>query len=118
MKINQEKNIAFYAVDMEGAKSVDMRVLIGPNDASDNIIMRQFAIQGQGHTPRHRHNYEHVVRVLSNHGVFIDEAGNEHPLAPGQSLYVAPNELHQFVNPNNEPFEFLCIIPNPAKIEA
>ncbi len=47
--------------------------------------------------------------------LLIDENGNEHEVRKGQSLFVKPNEKHQFRNPYNEDFEFTCIIPNPEK---
>ena len=45
--------------------------------------------------------------------ILIDENGAEHELMQGQSAYVKPNDMHQFRNPYDEDFEFLCIIPNP-----
>ncbi len=117
MKINTESSLSFEKVNMKGADNVEMKILIGPNESSDNIIMRHFSIGASGNTPRHTHNYEHVVRVVKNKGIFHDAEGNKHELAEGQSLFIAPNELHQFLNPNEEAFEFLCIIPNPEKIE-
>jgi len=112
MKINQNEQIRADKVQMEGAKRVSMKILIGPEDQSDNIIMRQFKITSGGHTPRHTHNYEHVVKIESNRGIIVDEKGNEHEIKRGQSVFVKPNELHQFKNPFDEDFEFICIIPN------
>ncbi len=112
MKINENENIQSVDVQMDGAKDVKMQILIGTGDESDNIIMRKFKIAPGGHTPRHTHNYEHVVKIESNRGIIIDENGVEHKLAKGQSVYVKPNELHQFKNPFDEAFEFICIIPN------
>ena len=112
MKINQNEQIQSNEVEMDGAKNVSMKILIGTEDHSDNIIMRQFKISPGGHTPRHTHNYEHVVKIESNRGIIIDEEGKEHELQKGQSVFVKPNELHQFKNPFDEEFEFICIIPN------
>ena len=113
MKINDNNKIHEAEVQMEGAKDVTMRILIGPEDQSTGIIMRKFKIRPGGHTPRHTHNYEHVIKVESNSGILIDENGVEHELKAGQSAFVKPNDLHQFRNPNDKDFEFLCIIPNP-----
>ncbi len=114
MKINTNSEVASAVVTMEGAKDVRMKILIGPDDGSDNIIMRHFTIAPGGNTPFHQHNYEHVVKVESNRGIAVDEHGKEFEVSRGQSLYVSPNKLHQFRNPFSEDFEFLCIIPNPA----
>lgn len=112
MKINQNELIQAVEVQMDGAKNVSMKILIGTEDQSDNIIMRQFKILPGGHTPRHTHNYEHVVKIESNRGIIIDEDGKEHEVQKGQSVFVKPNELHQFKNPFDKEFEFICIIPN------
>jgi len=115
MKINNNELIPAAPVNFEGAKDVKMKILIRPADGSDNIIMRHFIIAPGGNTPNHRHNYEHVVKILKNKGIAVDDAGNEHEIHENQSLFVKPNEKHQFRNPFNDNFEFLCIIPNPEK---
>ena len=115
MKINTNAEIPEKQVEMEGAKEVTMKILIGTGDGSDNIIMRRFRILPGGNTPHHSHNYEHVIKVESGRGIAIDENGNELDLAEGQSTFVPANSTHQFKNPYGEPFEFLCIIPNPEK---
>ncbi len=115
MKINNNEEIVAAEVKMEGAKDVKMKILIGLNDGSDNIIMRHFIVAPGGCTPFHQHNYEHVVKVERNRGIAIDEDGKEHEIEKGQSIFVTPNEKHQFRNPYSEDFEFICIIPNPDK---
>jgi quercetin dioxygenase-like cupin family protein len=92
-----------------------MKILIGLTDESDNIIMRQFTIAPEGHTPYHQHNYEHLVKVEKNKGMVVDENGDQHEVQKGQSVFVKANEKHQFRNPFGEDFEFICIIPNPDK---
>lgn len=115
MKINTNDNIAATEVKMEGAKNVKMKILIGLNEESNNIIMRHFIVSPGGNTPFHNHNYEHVIKIESNKGIAVDENGKEHEVRKGQSLFVKPNEMHQFRNPFNDDFEFTCIIPNPDK---
>ncbi len=115
MKINNNSMIAAPEVEMEGASNVRMRILIGPDDGSDDIIMRHFMVAPGGHTPFHHHNYEHVIKIEAGRGVAVDKDGNGHEVGVGQSLYVTPGDLHQFRNPFDDTFEFICIIPNPAK---
>ena len=113
MKLKRDSDVQGTPVEMEGAKDVTMKILIGPDDGSRNIIMRLFRVLAGGHTPYHTHDFEHLVRVLAGKGVVIDEDGNKHELSPGQSVFVKPNEKHQFANPFSEPFEMTCTIPNP-----
>ncbi len=115
MKINNNENILAGEVRMEGAKEVKMKMLVGLNDGSENIFMRHLIIATGGNTPYHQHNYEHVIKVEKNRGIAVDENGNEHEVKKGQSLFVRPDEKHQFGNPFNEDFEFICMIPNPDK---
>ena len=114
MKIKRDSEIDGASVEMDGAKDVTMRILIGPDDGSLNILMRLFSIAPGGHTPYHTHDYEHLVKVQTGKGVVIDKDGNKHDLSPGQNVFVEPNEKHQFANPFSEPFELTCTIPNPA----
>ncbi len=115
MKIKHDADVHAAAVDMEGAKDVTMQILIGPDDGSQNIIVRLFTIAPGGHTPYHTHDYEHLVRAQSGVGVVVDKDGNKHELSRGQNVFVEPNEKHQFANPFSEPFEFTCTIPNPDR---
>ena len=112
MKINQDKELKEVKVELDGAKNLTKKVLVGPEHGSNNIVMRYFRILPQGHTPYHKHNYEHVVKVQKGKGIAVDAQGKEHELSPGQSIFIAPNEEHQVKNPFAEPFELICIIPN------
>jgi len=115
MKIKRDSLIEDKAVEMEGAKDVTMKILIGQNEGSENIIMRYFVIQPGGHTPFHNHPYEHVIKVEKGQGIAVDASKKEHVISVGQSLFVEPNEKHQFKNISKETLELVCIIPNPEK---
>lgn len=112
MIINENDKVPETPVDLEGAENVTKKILIGEEEGSKDIIMRYFKIMPGGHSPFHRHNYEHLVKIERGRGIFIDNDKNEHIVMTGHSLFVAPNEMHQFRNPFSEPFEFICIIPN------
>lgn len=111
MKINKNDDVKQIDVQMDGVKDVKKRVLIGPEDNSQNIIMRLFTVAPGGHTPHHSHDFEHVVKIEKGRGIAVSEEG-ETEVSVGNSLFVEPNEIHQFKNPFEEDFEFLCIIPN------
>ena len=117
MKININEELENKEVIMEGAENVKMRVLIGPEDKSDNIIMRKFTILPGGNTPKHSHDFEHIVKFEKGNGIFLDSKGNKHEVNEGKSLFVPSNEEHQFQNPstNDKEFQFLCIILNPDR---
>ena len=114
MRLKHDADVQANEVSMDGAADTTIQILVGPDDGSDNIVMRLFRIMPGGHTPYHVHDFEHVVRVQSGKGIARDKDGNEHPLSHGQSVFVPANEKHQFANPADaaEPFEVLCIILN------
>ena len=111
MKVAHNKDIASQEVTMEGASGCEVRWLVGKPDGAPNFAMRQFEVAPGGYTPRHSHPYEHEVYVLGGSGVVV-EGEREHPLEPGDCVYVAPDEIHQFKNTGREPLSFLCVVPH------
>jgi quercetin dioxygenase-like cupin family protein len=111
MRINLESQLPHNPVEIEGAENVRMSILVGSRDGSNDIIMRLFTILPGGHTPRHVHDWEHLIKIEKGRGIAVDGNGNEHEVAPGTSLFVPGGEEHQFRNPFSEEFQFICVIP-------
>ncbi len=103
-------------VQGEGIHKVMRQIFIGPEDGATDIIMRKFRLLPGGHTPYHVHEHEHVVKIEKGKGLVVDRDGRRNPLRVGQCLLVGRGEKHQFRNPHDEPFEFLCIIKDPEKV--
>ncbi len=90
---------------------VSKKVPIGKTEGWEGYVLRVFKIAPGGQTPRHRHDWEHVNAVLSGRGrLFLD--GEWHELAAKDFAFVPPNALHQFQNPYDADFEFICIVPD------
>jgi len=100
-------------VQMDGAKGVRMRMLIGPEDNAPTFHMRHFEVARGGHTPHHGHDFEHEVLILGGRGL-IKSAQGDRPCKAGDVVFVPPDEKHQFVNTGDEPLTFLCLIPAPS----
>ncbi len=99
-------------VELEGTKDASMAVMIGREHNAPHFALRSIAVEPGGHTPKHQHDYEHEVFVVSGIGeVFLE--GQAHPIKAGDTILVPANELHQFTVPENatEPFRFLCLVP-------
>lgn len=99
-------------VTMDGVRGATMAVMVGRADGAPHFAMRQFAVEPGGHTPRHRHDYEHEVFVVSGEGtVFL--GGRENPVRGGDVIYVPANEEHQFRSTQGQsgPLRFLCMVP-------
>jgi len=111
MKIEKSSNINKSAVEMDGAKDVEIRWLISKADGAENFAMRMFELQPGGHTPLHTHPQEHEVFVLEGQGTFVFE-GQEHPFGAEHVIFVPPDKQHQFRNSGETVMRMLCIIPN------
>ena len=99
-------------VNLEGAKNVRMRMLIGPDENAPTFHMRHFEIQPGGNTPHHAHDFEHEVLILKGRGHVKSPAGDK-PFEPGMVVWVPANEQHAFCNTGREPVEMICLIPAP-----
>lgn len=98
---------------MDGVDKATGTEVIGPKEGWGNHVLRLFQIEPGGHTPRHQHDWEHINHVVSGRGrLRIGTA--VHELGPKDFAVVPPNTEHQFENPYDEPFEFICIVPTSA----
>ncbi|MBP88625.1 MAG: cupin [Planctomycetaceae bacterium] len=113
MKVNHHEAIEQQPVEMEGAEGCVVRWLVGEKDGAPNFAMRQFEVAPGGHTPKHRHDYEHEVFVLEGNGLVVD-GDADRPLKAGDVIFVQPDDVHQFRNTGDKPMKFLCIVPNSA----
>ena len=87
------------------------QIVLGPADGSDEIVLRHFSLAPGAATPRHVHDFPHLVKIEAGHGHSVDPSGQAIPVSVGQYVYVPSNELHNFKNSGEEPFEFTCIVP-------
>ena len=113
MQLKKLTEVPANEVTMEGATGCKVRWLIGDGEKAPTFAMREFEVAPGGHTPKHFHDYEHEVYVLAGKGTIID-GDKELPLAAGDVVFVAPNDVHQFRNTGRDPMRFLCLIPNSA----
>ena len=113
MKIEKSSNIEKKTVIMEGAKDIDIRVLISKNDGAHNFAMRMFEVQPGGHTPLHVHPHEHEVFILEGKGTFHCE-GKDYPFEPEHVIFVPGDAIHNFQNTGDSLLRFLCLVPASA----
>ncbi|MER3423151.1 MAG: hypothetical protein C4293_07905 [Nitrospiraceae bacterium] len=89
---------------------VQVREMITDRDGAPNFSLRVFDVQPGTSTPFHRHEWEHEVFILEGTGKIRSE-GKETAFKPGDSVYIAPNELHCFVADASIIVRFVCVIP-------
>lgn len=111
MPVIHYNDIMAVAVEMAGAKGVFKKVPIGDKEGWEGYTLRTFTLAPGGHTPRHAHDWEHVNFVIRGKGRLMIE-GHVQEVAERDFAFVPPDAEHQFTNPFDEPFEFVCIVPN------
>ncbi len=113
MLIINPQQIGAEPVQTEGAEGVTCRLLIGREHGAPHFAMRQFTIAADGHTPLHRHDYEHEVFVLCGKGL-VRSGDTYRAIHAGDVVFMPANELHQFKNVGMEALEFICLVPVDA----
>ncbi len=94
----------------EGSCNVTVRWLIDKKLGAENFAMRLFEFKPGGHTPLHRHPWEHEIFVLEGEGVVVGEDG-EYQISKGSVVFISANELHQFRNTGTDILRIICLIP-------
>jgi quercetin dioxygenase-like cupin family protein len=101
-------DLQFEALLKQGAERVKVKRLICNEAGAKKFTMRYFSIAQGGHTTLERHPGEHEVFVLRGEAL-LKGHDLERVVRPGDAVFIASNEVHQFVNTGNEIFEFLSI---------
>ena len=92
------------------------QVLIGPGEAP-SFALRRFVMQAGGGMPLHTNTVEHEQYVLRGRGRVII-GSEEHEVSKGDVVFIPAGTPHSYDTLGDEPFEFLCAVPNgPDTIE-
>ncbi len=110
MLIRRAEKMPGAPMEMDGARFVTMRMMVGRADGAPNFAMRHFTVEAGGHSPRHSHDYEHEVYVVSG-TARVEQDSEFQELGPGDVVYIRPKAVHQFTNTGDGPFAFLCLVP-------
>ena len=112
MKIVSLQNVEKYIPSMEGAAGTYKQIPISKQDGAPTFSFRVFTLEPGGHTPFHRHPYEHVNYVIEGKGAVVTENGDESPIQKGDFGLVLPNEKHQYKNTSaDESMVVICAVP-------
>lgn len=95
---------------VSAGRSTERQVLIGP-DEGPNFALRRFIIQPGGGMPLHTNLVEHEQYVLRGRArVRIGE--EVHQVSAHDVVYIPGGVPHSYDAEGDEPFEFLCVVPN------
>ena len=112
MKISSLDQVEKVRAEMEGAKDVYKQVPLSKKDGAPNFSFRVFTIEPNGHTPFHKHPFEHLNYVIEGSGALVTEEGKEREVKQGDFVLVLPDEKHQYKNKSSKnPFMMICAVP-------
>jgi quercetin dioxygenase-like cupin family protein len=97
-------------------KGTTRQVLIGPEEGP-NFALRRFIMEPGGGMPRHTNTVEHEQYVLRGRArIGIGEDVVE--VRKDDVVFIPAGTPHWYEALGDEPFEFLCVVPNaPDRIE-
>lgn len=108
MPVKHSKDVE--ARNVAAGKDTTIQVLISSQEAP-NFALRKFSMQKGGGMPRHTNTVEHEQYVLRGEAtITIGDAA--HDVKTGDVVFIPEGAVHSYQNTGEEPFEFLCIIPN------
>ena len=88
---------------------VTKQVFIGPDDESNNFIMRYFRLEPGSHSNLETHPHEHGVLIL--HGKARVQINDDFfSVSKNDAIFISGGDLHQFVVEGIAPLGFLCVI--------
>ena len=91
-------------------KDTSMQVLITAQEGP-NFAMRKISMQPGGSMPLHTNSVEHEQYVLGGRArIGIGEQVYE--VREGDVVFIPEEIPHFYENIGDEPFEFLCVVPN------
>jgi quercetin dioxygenase-like cupin family protein len=111
MSVIKYEQMNLKPITMDEADKVSKAIVVGKDEGWDGYAMRVFSLGPGGHTPKHQHDWEHVNYIMKGKGRLLID-GQEQDVKENDFAFVPPGAEHQFSNPYDEPFEFICIVPN------
>ena len=97
MKIIHYTDATPHSFDSDTVRGVTGRVAVGRVDGAANFCMRVFELSPDGHTPLHRHDWEHEIFFHSGTGEVYQD-GSWKPVRQGSVAFIPGNEHHQIRN--------------------
>lgn len=92
-----------------GWQSIVRNVLIGNGGESAKFHLRYFEISPGGNSSLEHHRHEHVVICIRGKGTVL-MGRKYHEIGYLDTVYIAPDTVHELTNPFDEPFGFFCIV--------
>jgi quercetin dioxygenase-like cupin family protein len=98
------------AKNVAAGRDTTIQVLISAQEGP-NFALRRFRMQKGGGMPHHTNAVEHEQYVLRGRAR-IGIGGETYEVQQGDVVFIPAGAVHFYENTGEEPFEFLCIVPN------
>src|SRR4026209_2167135 len=98
------------AEPVKAGQGTTRQVLIGP-DEGPNFALRRFIMQPGGGMPRHTNTVEHEQHVRRG-PARIGIGGAVMEVKADDVVFIPAGTPHWYEALGEEPFEFLCVVPN------
>ena len=95
---------------LSAGEGTSRKVLIS-SDEAPNFAMRKFVIEPGGGIPAHTNTVEHEQYVLSGNAK-IGIGDKVYEVEKDDVVYIPAGVPHWYEVTSEEPFEFLCVVPN------
>lgn len=102
------------AKHVAAGKDTTIQVLISSQEGP-NFALRKFSMKSGGGMPRHTNEVEHEQYVLRGEAT-ITIGDETHHVRTGDVVFIPAGVIHSYENIGDEPFEFLCIVPNKEDV--
>lgn len=100
--------------EVKAGSKTKRQVLIGPEEAP-NFAMRKFSIEPGGEMPMHTNTVEHEQLVLNGKADIV--IGGQKFIVEKDDIVLIPAGVpHSYKTLGDEPFEFLCVVPNKQDV--
>jgi quercetin dioxygenase-like cupin family protein len=111
MYLTSLKKANKFKPDMEGAEGVLKQIPISKENGAPGFSFRVFTVAPGGHTPLHKHPFEHENYVIEGSGTAFVE-NKEYGITKGDFALILPGETHQYRNTSKTKLLVLiCAVP-------
>lgn len=99
---------------VKAGKKTFRQILIGPEEAP-HFAMRRFIIEPGGEMPSHTNTVEHEQLVLNGRAQ-LGIGDSLFEVKKDDVVFIPAGVPHSYKTLGNEPFAFLCMVPNKEDI--
>ncbi len=113
MKIKKRSDIQPASIEDSEMKGVKFYPLITSRDGAPNFALRVFEVGPNGYSPKHSHEWEHEIYIISGDGNVLTKSGKV-PIEKDHALLIEPHELHQ-IQAGERGIAFICVVPHQGQ---